>query len=129
MRRPLLLRKSGAETEVLWGNRHVDAARENLLMLCFSGRLKANTNAMRQFIGKQRNQAGRIFNRKVADVVRGHVGAYVKERVKKIGQLRLANLGDIDVLALDEDRLWPRSDVIRNPCAEILVERVRSTRG
>jgi hypothetical protein len=101
VRRPLLLRGS-AEVEVLWGNRHMEAARENLLMLCFSGRLKAKSGEMGQFLGKQRHRAGQDFNHATADVVRAHVGKYVKERVKKVGHLR--PVGDIDVLALDRKK-------------------------
>ena len=104
IRRPLLLRESAQMDEILWGNRHVESTRENLLMLCLTGRLKADSEKMRKFIGIRVAEQGKEFNTKVAEVMRVHLGPLVKERVKKIGRFRLDRLGDLDVLALDARR-------------------------
>jgi hypothetical protein len=104
LRRPLVVREEPAGAQILWGNRHVETSHENLLSLCLTGRLKAQTDAMRSFIGQLRNKQGRDFNDSVADAMRDNLGFLVKRRVKRIGRLQLDNLGDIDVLAADVNK-------------------------
>ena len=66
LRRPLILRGVGSVTEVLWGNRHVEATRDNLLALCLTGQLKAKSLPMRQLMGGLRHGQGERFNDRVA---------------------------------------------------------------
>jgi hypothetical protein len=101
LRRPLIAREGPGGPQILWGNRHVETVHENLLGLCLGGRLKAHSDAMRAFISQLRNKQGRDFNDSVADTMQDRLGFVVTRRVKKIGRLRLDNLGDIDVLAAD----------------------------
>lgn len=103
-RRPLIRRSTKAGTEVLWGNRHVDGCWKNFLSLCLTGRLKAQSLKMRQFSGRLRHSQGESFNDSVADLARDELGLRVERRVKKLGQFRLQNLGDIDILAADKHR-------------------------
>lgn len=101
LRRPMVLRTVGTvdgETEALWGNRHVELALDNLLSLCLNGQLKARSLEMRQLIGSLRHEQGERFNDRVADLLATHPDLAVRRRVKKVGEFRLDNLGDIDVL-------------------------------
>jgi hypothetical protein len=98
LRRPLIQRPSQGGSELLWGNRHVEVAMDNLLSLCLTGRLKAKRLPMRRFIGSLRHDQGERFNDRVADVLSGDPSLRVERRVKKVAVLRFDNLGDIDVL-------------------------------
>jgi hypothetical protein len=68
LRRPLAVREGFAGAQILWGNRHLQTAHENLLSLCLTGRLKARTDSMRSFISRFRNKQALEFNDSVADV-------------------------------------------------------------
>jgi len=119
LRRPLILRRGQSGPEILWGDRHLETARENLLSLCLTGRLKARSGAMRAFIGKRRNKQGKDFNDSVADTLRDSLKLPTKRRVRKIGKLRFDNLGDIDVLAADASR----KHIIVLECKDLSVAR------
>jgi hypothetical protein len=106
LRRPLLVRRGESGDEVIWGIRHVDEAGHYLANLCFGGRLKAKSQAMRQLMGDLHNEDGQAFNLLVAGLYRQVGGLIVRDRVKKIGGVRLTrtngeDIGDIDVLVAD----------------------------
>jgi len=102
LRRPLLKRESGEGTEVLWGNRHLHTSIAHLVDLCVSGRLKAKSAQMTTLMSHLSKERGDRFNAKVAAVFEAHEGLVVRQRVKKVGRLRIegpeGSLGDIDVL-------------------------------
>jgi hypothetical protein len=106
VRRPLLIRQSGAAQEVIWGNRTVRLAASFLTHLCTAGRLIARTRAMKQAMGAFHERDGHEFNDQIARLFREIPGLLVRPRVKKVGRLRIArpngqDLGDIDVLVVD----------------------------
>ena len=103
LRRPLVQRQKADGTVVLWGGRHVERSRENLFNLCLSGRLKAASDGMREFISKFRNKEGEQFNDLVADTIIKH-GIKCERRIKRIGKFQFDNLGDIDVLGVDNKK-------------------------
>jgi hypothetical protein len=110
LRRPFLIRfreENNLDTaEVIWGVRHLASFWKNLSGLCFGGRLKAKSPEMVKLLGEMNNNRGERFNTQVAEVFRGLSNLIVKERVKKIGSLRLigdkGDLGDIDVIVADK---------------------------
>lgn len=104
IRRPLLLRRREGKVDVVWGNRHLEASRKNIVSVVMGGRFHATTLEMKLLMGKMRNQDGKEFNDRVARFFGKRPNTIVKDRVKAIGKLSLANLGDIDVLAADVSR-------------------------
>lgn len=105
LRRPLLLRQSGSDTEVVWGARGALMAGEYILDLLFSGRLEATSDEMKVLKSEISDEAGKEFAAHVADRVRG-LDFEVRPGVKKIGRLRIRqdgnDLGDVDVLGADD---------------------------
>jgi hypothetical protein len=114
LRRPLLLwRRSDDVDYIVWGNRHIRDALQNLTTLCSSGRLQARSIAMQQLMGRRSHAAGRAFTSRVASDIARRPELIVRKEVKSIGSLRLERdsgqpLGDIDVLVADpiSRRLW-----------------------
>lgn len=109
LRKPLLVREAASGPELLWGVRHLDAARDYLLNLCIGGRLKARSQEMKAFIGRIHNQEAENFNDSVAELYESRSEMVVRRRVKRIGRLRIErrpgeDLGDIDVLVADVRR-------------------------
>jgi hypothetical protein len=109
LRRPFVLTGSEDEVSVVWGNRHLETAGRTLVRVCTSGRLKAQTSAMKRFMGASRAIEPEVFNDDVAAVFADQADLIVRSRVKKFGKLRLArangeDLGDIDVLIADTRR-------------------------
>jgi hypothetical protein len=109
VRKPLLVRPGDREEEIVWGVRHVHAATRYLIDLCVGGRLRARTPEMQQFLSKIRNRDAEEFNTRIANLYRERPDLVVRERVRKIGHLRLVrptgqDLGDIDVLVIDPPR-------------------------
>ncbi len=103
LRRPLLLRVRGDVTDVLWGPRQVYSCHVNLVGLCMTGRLRAKSSAMKEFIGRLLNRQGESFNDEVAEVLSRDTRLIVRPRLKKIPALRgqLEQHGDIDVFVID----------------------------
>jgi hypothetical protein len=101
IRKPLLLRRTGDSVEVIWGNRHLESSCRNFVSVVMGGRLQPKSPEMKMFMGKMRNQEGKEFNDKVAKFFQDRPDMVVKRRVMTIGNLNLANLGDIDVLSAD----------------------------
>ena len=104
LRRPLI--RSGPDTELvtLWGNRHLFHAIRYLAQLCLGGRLKAESVALKQLLGKWREREAKAFEEFVAQLVTEMTGVPAKVRLKKVGKRRIVaegkDLGDIDVLAV-----------------------------
>lgn len=107
IRRPLILREVAGEPEMVWGNRNVEMAAKNLVLgLCYGGRLKARSPAMKAAMQRIRELESRGFEDAVAESFRGDSSLVVKQRVSKVGHLDIARpngetLGDIDVLVAD----------------------------
>lgn len=101
LRRPLLLRGQGAGTEVVWGNRHLESSAKNFVSVVMGGKFHHTSSEMKLLMGQMRNREGKEFNARVAALFKERRRTVVQEKVKAIGRLNLANLGDIDVLAAD----------------------------
>lgn len=110
IRRPLLIREAtGGEIEVVWGPRATLRAGRYLIEQITSGRLKARSKQMQEFIATTRRHASVEFNEEVADHFRKADYDDVRKNVTQIGRIRLqrANLqeiGDIDVLVIDRSK-------------------------
>lgn len=110
LRRPLIERKGPDGREIVWGYRHVHHSHENLLKLCLSGRLRAASMEMKNFISSVTNRQGTHFNNQVAELF-AYPALEVRKRVNKIPDTTgLDNVGDLDVLVADSSR--KRLDVI-----------------
>jgi hypothetical protein len=109
LRRPLLVRPTAAGREVVWGARATWRAGRYLMQQVISARYTATSDEMRRFVGEITQEAGVRFNARVADALREVGFDDVRERVKKIGKLRLLRsngqvMGDVDVLVVDRSR-------------------------
>ncbi|WP_180969977.1 hypothetical protein [Deinococcus planocerae] len=108
LRRPLLL-LGGETSRVVWGPRAVESASHYLLDLLQSGRFRANSTPLRQLLGEVNRRRGQAFNREVAAFLRTLGFRHVQEQAKVFGPVRMRDeqgldLGDLDVLVLDERR-------------------------
>ncbi len=102
LRRPFLRRQSQTGEEVVWGVRMVHTSLDFFVYLCSSGRLRASSLPLKQFLSKLNNKRGAKFNRLVAASMRQHDLLHVRENVKKIpGLIGIRKLGEIDVLVAD----------------------------
>ena len=108
LRRPLLARKRNVTDEILWGHRHLDLARQYLVQLCSSTRLKAESPEMKSLLARFRHEMGKRFNDAVYEYLLGMPQVIIKKQVSKLGSFALDNLGDIDVLCAEPKRriLW-----------------------
>ena len=104
LRRPFLRTGWDMNALVMWGNRHVRFAMEHIVDLCFSGRIKAETSALKQVVGKRREMKGDAFEDSVRLLVTELTGTEAKGRLRKVGGLKIADagadLGDIDVVGV-----------------------------
>lgn len=106
VRRPLIVRAT-PELQLVWGIRYLEHIAHNLVTLIETGRLRARTSIMKQYITKIRQRQNSAFNDRVADIVESLAGFVVRSRVERINSDRIERsrsqpLGDIDVLALDK---------------------------
>lgn len=107
LRRPVALLAD--PDRLVWGPRAVASASHYLLDLLQSGRMKATSTPLRQWLGEINRQRGLSFNRQVASFLRRLNIGRVQEQVKVFGQVRMSDdlgqdLGDIDVIVVDERR-------------------------
>ena len=106
LRRPLLIH-NGLAT---WGIRAIHQAGEYLSQICTTGRLKhVQSQEMRDWQGFITNRIGKQFNSNVAEEIRSCDKYNVYEEVKKVNGKKIArqngeDIGDIDVLAIDDQR-------------------------
>lgn len=114
MRRPLLVRDCGPDgTVATWGAQSVWIAAEALFEQMASGRLKAETRAMKRYISQHRNRVSHAFENEIADIARNDPLNALNTRVPSLGNTSLKRpngeqLGDIDVLVVNEHRrmIW-----------------------
>jgi len=105
IRRPLLLRKTDNDEDVVWGPRHVDAAGRQLLMLVMTERLKARSKTMRRLMTRLRQEETAEFVQEVGRQC-ADAGMLVRTNVRKIAGRKITkpdgdDAGDVDVLAAD----------------------------
>jgi hypothetical protein len=105
LRRPFLVEERDG-TWLLWGHRHMKEAHLYLLQTCFGGRMQATSDAMKALVSRHANREGEAFNDQVADRLTERPALVVHRRLKKIGrgENSIQPPGDIDVLAIDEER-------------------------
>lgn len=109
LRRPLILRETDSEPEIVWGFRHVEAAGHYLLDLVNSERLKARSNEMKALMTELRQKETAAFVDEVARRLE-EAGMVVDKNVKKIRGKQITRpnekdeAGDLDILAADPKR-------------------------
>jgi hypothetical protein len=110
LRRPLIVRKTEAGEQLVWGQRQTWVAGGHLFNLILSERLNASSIAMKQFMSKVRQQETAEFNERIARLCRDQ-GMLVRTQVERVAGLLLTRnvkhaeaIGDIDVLAADAKR-------------------------
>jgi hypothetical protein len=114
LQRPILVRVDADGTqEFVIGFRRAIVSSRYKLDLVESGRLKAETDAMRRFVGGFGQHRRERFNDNVADSLEGEGNAIVRRRVKKFGSVQMRDslnrdIGDIDVLfiAIPERKIY-----------------------
>ena len=106
IRRPLLKIEHTSGDELMWGNRHLFNSHAYLFELIISSRLFAQSAKMRELTGKFNRERGDTFNNDVAVLFEAKPGLKVRRRIKKLGKKyirgNLGDLGDIDVLVIDQ---------------------------
>lgn len=119
VRRPFVLDGD----DVVLGRSHVERSRTILRHLCFSGRLKADSESMRRAIGYVNDSNGARFNQLVARVLRRSEHLIVRDRIGRFGAHQIKHmLGDVDVLVAD-----PRTRRLRAyECKDLSVARTPS---
>lgn len=104
-RRPLAVEDGDHEAHVVWGNRQIYASLEYIVRIIENGRLKAKSPAMLEYVGRQRDRAGKAFAEKVTATLRNVRGLGVWSRKRRFGKVAMSpggqDLGDIDVLVVD----------------------------
>lgn len=114
LKRPFILTTLKGVPHIAWGNRALEGARQYWLEdQLFAGRLHpgphgiAGAKEAARAMGEINRRRGVAFNTEVVQILQG-AGYHVRDNVKKFGKLRLQEggetLGDIDVLAWDEQR-------------------------
>lgn len=104
IRRPLLKYSS----RYIFGVRNVIYAQKYLMRLIWGGRLKTNSQKMKDVMSKLRNILGDEFNDQVKNILGTYSDLQVIKGVSKIGKQRISDeknntLGDIDVLAINQN--------------------------
>lgn len=108
LRKPLISIQRGEEQGILWGNRHLVHAVEFLYNHCYSGKLRAKSQIMKEFISNVRNEDGKAFNDEVFNVFVNQRCVSVRKRIDCFCGIKMADakgkLGDIDVLAVNDSK-------------------------
>lgn len=108
LRKPSISIQRGEEQGILWGNRHLIHSIEFLYNHCYSGKFKANTQIMKEFISNVCNEDGTAFNDEVYDAFVKHRKLIVRKRIEKFCGVEMydhkGKLGDVDVLAVNSSK-------------------------
>ena len=108
LRKPLISIQRGEEEGILWGNRHLVHTVEFLYNHCYSGKLRAKSQTMQEFISNVRNEDGKAFNDEVFNAFAKQGGISVRKRIDCFCGTEMADakgkLGDIDVLVVSDSR-------------------------
>lgn len=103
-RRPVLKRGN----ELIFGTRQIYHMAEYVTDLIYSGKFKANCNSLKTLCGKITKAQGAAFNDLIVQMLQDMKTFKLYPNVKKINGKRIADdrgdLGDIDVLIIDEDK-------------------------
>ena len=104
IRRPLIKHSN----RYIFGVRNVIYAQKYLMRLIWGGRLKTNSQKMKDVMSKLRNILGDEFNDQVKNILGTYSDLQVIKGVSKIGKQRISDernntLGDIDVLAINQN--------------------------
>jgi hypothetical protein len=102
LQKPIIAVHCNNEKGIFWGNRHLINSVQFLENLCYTGKLKANSKSMNQYMGNVRNKEGAAFNDEVADAFSPYENIVTRKRIKKFCGKRISDskgdLGDIDLL-------------------------------
>jgi len=108
LRKPLISMQRGKEQGILWGNRHLVHSVEFLYNHCYCGKLRANTQIMKEFISNIRNEDGKVFNDEIFDAFAEQKGVNVRKRIDCFCGTEMVDakgkLGDIDVLVVNASK-------------------------
>ena len=103
-RRPVLIRGK----ELIWGNRQVYHMAEYLTDLIYSGKFKANSEAMKTLCGEIAKARGATFNDLIVQMIKDMDTFKIDANVKKVNGIKISggegDLGDIDILIIDEEK-------------------------
>ncbi|MBE7699655.1 hypothetical protein H9623_04935 [Oerskovia sp. Sa1BUA8] len=133
--RPLVVVSEEAEPDrVLFGHRALWLTPRRWLERHLSGRLQANSPAMRRALAAQRDAKGGQFEIEVAEVLKAMGAGPVRRRFVRAGSMDLANvdgenLGDIDVLAATPTGVLVAVEAKDLEAARTPVEVVREVRA
>jgi len=102
IRRPLIIQEGDAR-EILWGQRHTWVALENLVGLCATGRLRAESDELTALIGERNHETGKRYNRQIGDIIEQTCEVAPKVNWDAGGSMVVDGepLGDVDVLVPD----------------------------
>lgn len=111
LRRPLIINSeiNGDDPLIFWGPRHVEEAERNLVNLVMSGQYNVNEDTpeeMRSLVGSVINENGKKFNNEVKDWLKLNTSFELFSGVPIAPRKALnsnIDLGDVDVLAIDEE--------------------------
>ena len=108
IRRPLILQRRKGKEVLLWGFRHLNRTGRLFFENIGSGRLKARSKVMQQYMSKSRNIQTSAFNELVAKTLGSYRNVETRMNVEHFGSHRVETsrsnaLGDIDVLAINRN--------------------------
>ena len=93
----------------MWGNRRVWFSGHYWMQLIFAGRMRGNTQGMKQLTGWIRQKENKDFEQRVADELRTAGLPHTGHSIKRVQGQRLIStkgkdLGDIDAIGIDPQR-------------------------
>lgn len=102
-RRPVLQRGN----TLIWGNRQLYHMVEYVNNLIINGKFRADSKELRSLIGRINDERGAVFNKKIYSIINDFAEFKVYSNVSKINGKRISqdngnDLGDIDILIIDE---------------------------
>ncbi len=104
LRRPIVQITIDDEPWLTWGNRYLVQAIAYLIDLYLTGRFRAKSQGLKQWIGQRKQREAKVFEEKVGQRIAAISGVCPQVGVKKVGRKRIQangnDLGDIDVLGI-----------------------------